>query len=559
MKFQIVVPPSLPGRIPTHPPYGALYIATSLKREGYETRVENGDLDGFSDEELLRRINDFSPDVVGISATISTSYKFVKKISALIKKRFPGIKIIVGGGLSASAEVVLKNTSVDIVVIAEGDITVKELAKSFVSGGPLGGIDGICFREGDNILKTRPRKPILDLDLLPYPDFDLIDTEKYLIDIKDYLAGFVHYTNPDPRLFEPHRSKKMFRAPISRGCINKCSFCYRSVPGIRYFSFKYIFDYIEYLMDRYRINVFSFGDECFAANKEWGWKFLEELERRKLDIMFQVFGTKVETVDQELLRAFKKAGCFSIEYGFESGSQKMLNVIEKRVSLKQNIDTARWTKEEGLFTMPAFVLGMPGETTETIKETIEFMKAIDYGPEWFQHTFAFAVPGTPLYEYARLTGLITDEDKYLESIHLLTPNNFLDSGVFINFTSEPIEVLRNWPSLIIESLCRHYAKNDLDYFIKRYVRPQSIVYNLKNYGLKKTLAKVCDRLFSRKKQLGHNPKEKIARAETEERKNYIKFVNRFLGKGTPGMSLREINGTLKEEMAKGAHEIPAVR
>ena len=133
MKFQIVVPPSLPGRLPVHPPYGALYIATSLKQEGHEVRVENGDLDRFSDEELLCRISDFSPDVVGISATISTSYKFVKEISALIKKRFPGIKIIVGGGLSASAEVVLKNTAVDIVVIAEGDITVKELAKSFTS------------------------------------------------------------------------------------------------------------------------------------------------------------------------------------------------------------------------------------------------------------------------------------------------------------------------------------------------------------------------------------------------------------------------------------------
>lgn len=560
MKFQIVVPPSLPSAIATYPPYGALYIATSLKQEGHEVRIENGDLDRFSDEELLSRIRSFSPHAVGISATVSTSYKYVKGISGLIKKNFPGIKIIVGGGLSAAAEVVLRNTAVDIVVVGEGDLTIKELVKSFISGEPPGEVDGICFRENGGISRTSPRKPILNLDMLPYPDLDLIDADKYLMDVKNYVSRFLHYKNPDPRLFEPHRSKRMLRVPISRGCINRCSFCYRSSPGLRHFSFKYIFDYIEYLMKKYDINIFSFGDECFAANTAWGWKFLEELRSRKLDIMFQVMGTKVETVDQELLRALKKAGCFIIEYGFESGSQKMLNVMDKRVTVKQNIAAAIWTKKEGLFTMPAFVLGMPGETTETIKETIEFMKAIDYGPEWYQHTFAFAVPGTPLYEYARISGLITDEDKYLESIYRSTPNNFLDSDAFINFTSEPLEVVKSWSALITESIMRHYAKNSLFYFIDKYIRPRSVIYNLKNYGLKKTLAKILNRLLGKTKSSTFSATEK-SRLMDNKRKQYISIVNRFLGNGTPGINLREINDILKKEneSIKETDGVPSIR
>ncbi|MDD5269591.1 MAG: radical SAM protein [Candidatus Omnitrophica bacterium] len=535
MKFQIVVVPSLPSSIATYPPYGALYIATSLKQEGHEVRIENGDLDKFSNEELIGRIRAYSPDVVGISATVSTSYKFVKEISALIKKELPGIKVIIGGGLSAAAEVVMNNTAVDIVVVGEGDITIKELAKRFVSGAPVVDVDGIFFRENGRIISTKPRKPIINLDTLPYPDFSLIDSEKYLMDVKSYVSRFIHYKNPDPRLYEPHRSAKMFRVPISRGCINRCSFCYRSVPGLRNFSFKYIFDYIEYLMKRYEINVFSFGDECFAASTAWGWKFVEELRSRKLDIMFQVLGTKVETMDRELLRALKEAGCFIIEYGFESGSQKMLNVMDKRVTVQQNINAAVWTREAGLFTMPAFVLGMPGETKETICETIDFMEAIGYDPEWYQYTFAFAVPGTPLYEYAKITGLITNEDKYLESIYYSTPNNFLDSETFINFTSEPFEVVSTWPGLIKERLIRHYAKNGVFYFINKHIRPQSIAYNIKNYGLRKTFLKAIGRLAGISKgRVFARTDRPIPAAADEKRERYVALVEKYLGRGTPG-------------------------
>ena len=540
MKFQIIVPLSLTTEISTYAPYGAMYIATALQEEGHEVRIENGDIDKFDTAELLRRIKEFAPDVIGFSATVSTSYKYVKETSKRIRRQLPQVKIVVGGGLAAAAEVVLKHTETDIVVIGEGDVTIKELTRKLACKEPYHDVAGICFRGHEGIVRTPPRTPIRNLDVLKYPAFDLVDIDKYLIDIRRYIKGFLHYKNYDQRLFQPHRSKRMLRIPLSRGCINSCSFCYRPVRGIRYFSFQYIFDYIEYLMGKFNINVFSFGDECFAANKAWGWKFLEELRRRKLDIMFQILGTKVETVDYELLRTFKDAGCFIIEYGFESGSQKMLDIMEKRVTVRQNLEAARWTKQADLFTMPAFVFGMPGETTETVRDTIEFLKAIDYGSEWYQYTYTFAVPGTPLYEYAKATGLISDEDKYLESIYLSTPNNFLDLPHFINFTAEPLEVVQSWPALVHGALLRHYSKNWIDYFVKRYVKPKNILFSLKRYGFMKTLTKIWSRLFARISRKTSVAKQDCLRQESAGRVKHLEVINRFLGKDQPGMSLRKL-------------------
>lgn len=547
MKFQIIVPPSLEifRESPTYPPYGAMYIASALLEEGHEVRIENGSVEKFDDVELSRRIKTFAPDAIGISATVATSYKYVKEITVRLKEWFPHLKIIVGGGLAAAAEAVLKYTGTDIVVVGEGDITIKELSRRLADRESYHDVAGICFKDGDVIKKTPARAPIGNLDILRYPAFDLVDMDKYLMDVRRYVESYPYYKDPDPRLFEPHRSKGMLRVPFSRGCINNCSFCYRPVRGIRYFSFQYTFDYIEHLMKKFDINVFSFGDESFVSHKAWGWKFLEELRRRKLDIMFQILGTKVGTVDSDLLCAFKEAGCFFIEYGFESGSQKMLDVMDKKVTVKENLEAARWTKEAGLFTMPAFVLGMPGETTETIKETIEFLKEIDYGIGWYQYTYALAVPGTPLYDYAKVTGLISDEDRYLESIYRVTPNQSINSPDFINFTSEPFEVVKSWPVLMEDALLRYYSKNWLDYFIKKYLKPDSVRFYLKKHGFRKTLIKIWNRLFSRKRY--SIAKRYGATSEPLKNSKHLNAINRFLGKDEAGMSLRKLLEQLKVE------------
>ncbi len=538
MKFQIIIP-QYKGFSYFHPPYGAMYIARSLMDEGHEVKIEVGDdWKSFDFEELHKRIEGFSPDAIGFSATVSTSYKYVKVASKYIKQHFPDIKIIVGGGLTAAADVVLKNTDIDIVILGEGDITIKYLIDKIKEKGDYSDVNGIAYRERDRILYTAPRSPIAKLDTLGYPVFDLVDIEKYLINAHDFIRGYPSYRDWDKRFYEPHRNTKILRIPTSRGCTSKCSFCYRHMSGIRQFSFDYLFDYIEFLMDKFDTNQFSFGDECFSPSKKWSWKFIEAFKKRNIDIMFQIFGMRVDTVNREILHAFKEIGCWMIEYGFESGSQKMLNVIEKRVSVQDNINVALWTKEAGIYTMPAFVLGMPGETTETINETIDFLKKINY--EKFQYTYAFPVPGTPLYDYARLKGYIVDEDKYLEEIYDFTPNDFIESKVFINFTSEDKATMAKWPEEMSKAVRRYNSKGLIPYYSLRL----RVAYS---YVSKTGLLKYCYNQIRRRIKLYKISKEGDIQNKRISQQDHKSVISRRENMISPeGESLRKINVKLKE-------------
>lgn len=542
MKIQILIPRySIPASF--FMPFGAMYIARSLMDEGHLVKIDDCHREKINEKELYMRISEFSPDIIGYSATVATSYKFVKETSHNIKSLFPGSKIIVGGGLTAATDVVLRNTDIDIAIIGEGDFTIKELVKSIEQKADFSNVKGIAYKEGNRIIHTPLRPMIQNMDVLNYPAFELIDVDKYTLNILEYLKSFSFYKDWDKRFYEPRRQTRMIRIPTARGCIGSCAFCYRHMKGLRHFSFDYLFRYIEYLMDKFETNQFSFGDECFSANKKWTWKFIEEIRERKLDIMFQILGMRVDTVDRDILHALKEIGCWMIEYGFESGSQRILNIMGKRVTVQDNINAALWTKEAGIFTSPAFVLGMPGETPETVRETREFIKRIKYSH--FQYTFAFPVPGTPLYDYAKLKGFITDEDRYLESIYYVDPNNFIETKEFINFTEEDVTVMRKWPKMITKEV----MKNSNSLFTYYTTKTKSFLMAMKREGVLKYFYKYVKRklktlsLFKRKsfaKQLLRNNNENF---------NYD-------GDMIPekGESLRKINMKLKETSVKGSNQ-----
>lgn len=544
MKFQLIVTPSTRIKVHTDAPYGALYIANALLEEGHQVRIEDCETEKFGYHELSRRIKEYKPDVIGISAVIAVAYKYVKETTLSIKEEFPYIKIIVGGGLGSAADVLLNHTGIDIVVVGEGDITIKELARRIAEGKSYHDVAGIVFKEGNIIIKTPPRSPISDLNILKYPPFHLINMNSYLMDLNDGALAFRHYKKPDKRLFESHRRKKMFRIILSRGCIHRCTFCYRPTVGLRHFSFRYIFDYIEYLMDKFNISVFSFGDECFAPNKTWNWKFLEELNKRKLDILFQIMGMRVDTVDYEMLRAFKEAGCFQLFYGFESGSQRMLDIMNKRATVEQNIEVARWTEQAGIYTSPNFIFGMPGETTTTIKENLAFLKKLNYGKDRFQYAYPLAVPGTVLYDYAKLAGLIRDEDEYLSNLFYVSIQNLINTDAFINYTSEPIETVKKWPEFIRVGLLKYYCKNKVSYIINKYLRPGYISYSLKRFGLKKTLQDIWYHFVKKIKKVKWFLTPTVPET-SPERDRYIEMVHRFIEKNREGASLEEIVKQLK--------------
>jgi radical SAM superfamily enzyme YgiQ (UPF0313 family) len=452
--FVIIVPPA-GVKNTVYPPYGAMYIASAVRNKGLKARIINVDTERISNGKVVDAIRELGPKYIGFSAIVAPSYRYIKELSRDIKSAFPDRIQILGGGLSSAAETVLGNTLVDYVVAGEGDITIAELIGCLENGKDPAGVTGLYYRDGARCVFTGARKLIAHIDDLPYPAFDLVDMERYMPEGREFIRYFLSDVK-DARILDPKRKGRMITIPTGRGCFGRCSFCFRAYPGIRTHSMKYVFDLIEYCADKFGAGFFSFGDECFAPNKEHNWKFIEEYKKRKLDIVFRILGMRVDTVDREILHAYKEIGCWMIEYGFEAGNQKMLNVIDKRVTVDQNRQVALWTKEAGIYTSPTLVLAMPGETDKTVGESIEFLKSLDLGFKQYQWSYALPIPGAPLYDFARMTGAIKDEDEYLLSLD----GKVSGAGVFhVNLTDEPDEVVAGWADRIrTEVDCSYYKK-----------------------------------------------------------------------------------------------------
>lgn len=490
----IIIPPMVQG-VTIYPPYGAMYIASAIRQKGYKPFILNLDTEPLTHSQIVDRIRDIDPMYIGFSGIVAPSYKYIKELSWVLRKAFPDKLQILGGGLSSAAEVVLKNTAIDIVVRGEGDATAVELLDSLRDKKDLGSVLGIYFKDDSIPRYTGPRKLIINLDELPYPAFDLVDMSKYLPDALFIMDG-VAKGIVNKRLYYNREKRMMMTIPTSRGCFNECSFCFRAYQGLRVHSISYVFDLIEYCIKKYDVGFFTLGDECFAPTKKRNWEFIEEYKRRKLDIIFRIFGMRVDTVDRDILKAYKEIGCWMIEYGFESGSQKMLNIINKRVTVEQNRDVARWTHEAGIYTSPAFVLAMPGETDQTIRETIEFLKSLNFEFRQYQWKYAIPIPGSQLYDFAKLTGAIEDEDEYLLSL----VDDAASGGLNVNLTDEPDEAVARWEIMLQQGV-------DEDYFYRKYKIKNPTIMKLihfarvaliyhKKKALLKTVVKKVRKYFS---------------------------------------------------------------
>jgi radical SAM superfamily enzyme YgiQ (UPF0313 family) len=447
----IIVPPA-GAKATVYPPYGAMYIAAALRNKGYKAGILNADAERIENGEVIARLRQADPRYIGFSGIVAPSYKYIKTLSREIKKCFPDKVQILGGGLSSAAETVLKNTAIDIIVKGEGDATVTELFECLYKGGELDKIAGIYYRKGASFSETGDRRLITDLDSLSYPAFDLVDMRQYMPDGIEFMKRFT--SKIKPKYLDAGRTK-MITIPTSRGCFGQCSFCFRAYPGIRLNSIKYVFDLIEYCISKFNVSFFTFGDECFAANKARNWDFIEEYKKRKLDFNFRILGMRVDTVDRDILHAYKDIGCWMIEYGFESGSQKMLNIIDKRVSVEQNRQVALWTEEAGIYTSPTLVIGMPGENDQTIAESISFIRSLKLGYKQYQWSYALPIPGAPLYDFAKIAGIIDDDERYLLSLD----GKVAGAGVFhVNLTDQPDASVAGWAGRISREIDDDYFK-----------------------------------------------------------------------------------------------------
>jgi radical SAM superfamily enzyme YgiQ (UPF0313 family) len=369
-------------------PLGLGYIARILLEEGHRVKVLDINAHRWKPNKIASEIRKHVFDIVGITCLI-TEYKQVKWLCSVIKRERPGCTIILGGGLpSVVPEFVLQETEADIAVVGEGEITVTEVVDIVEKSGDLSKIDGIWYKKNGAISKTPPRKAISCLDDIPFPAWELFSKETY---IRGSSLGF------DP----PVRRMNMIS---SRGCTYRCTYCDHSIFGhqFRSRSVNNMFEEMKLLIERYRIRAVAFVDDLFLLDRKKVYEFCDKLLSEGINIMWSCNG-RVNLVDKDLLDKMRSAGCVLIGYGIESGSQTILNEMNKKATVDQAKKAINLTWKSGITPFPYMMFGMPGETEKTINETVEFCKEIGI-VEGFG--FTAPIPGTPLYDQAKELGKI---------------------------------------------------------------------------------------------------------------------------------------------------------
>lgn len=375
---------SLAGAGSSLPTLGILYLAAMTREKGFPTALCDAAARSFSAAHLLEKVLAERPDVLGLSATTFSVFH-AAAFAALVKRQLPELKVVIGGPHVSAAplETMARFPEFDLAVIGEGEETIIDLLEAIQDGQPCDGIAGIVFRKGEELVATGRRPFLKELDTLPRPAWDLLD-------------GF-----PQAYLPAPFKVRKTPAASLvtSRGCPNSCIFCDRSVFGTscHAFSADYVVGTIRYLADSFGVREFSFEDDTFISFKKRLKDICQMIIDLKLDISWTCLG-RVTSVDAETLALMKRAGCWQISFGIESGCPEILKTIHKNVTLEQIERAVCLCRDAGILSKGFFIVGHPGETRETLQRTLDF--ALRLPLDDISATMLTPFPGTEIYERA---------------------------------------------------------------------------------------------------------------------------------------------------------------
>jgi len=389
-------------------PYGLATIASTLEGAGHHVEILDLNAQRMSEEEIASELSGRSWDLAGVSGLITT-YSFQRWLIPLLRDLRPHAPVVSGGGLATCVpELVLSRTPVDMVALGEGEQTSLELAETLERGGDPAEVAGLMVRRrSGEVVRTEPRALVADLDSLPLPAWHLLPMETYLANPiwgagTGNLSGFLGERLP----------KRSMNIIASRGCPFSCNYCYHLFGRSRYRirSAENIADEVHALVERYHVDFVGFVDDNFMADAKVVTGFCDSLWRRGIRVRWGCHG-RVTSAEPDLLRRMADAGCVWIGYGIESASPEILRRMNKRADPDRAAQAIIETRRAGIYANTTFMMGYPGETRETVEETVEFCKRLGIVQRFFLTT---PYPGTPLYEQVR--HLIPDEEKYIECL-----------------------------------------------------------------------------------------------------------------------------------------------
>ncbi|MCG2712660.1 MAG: radical SAM protein [Candidatus Omnitrophica bacterium] len=372
-------------------PFYLAYAVALLKKNGFDAQIIDAIAEKTSYESFYKKIVSLNPDLLVVETSTVTLNHDMKFLSRF-KGNFP-IALCGPDVHIAKPEFLKKNNNINYVLFGEYEASLLELAQKLKSNDTLGALKGILYRQGDKIIKNSPRELISDLDWLPWPQRKLLPVKKY---------------NDAPGDI-PLPCASMW---ASRGCPYKCSFCLW--PQVMYGGNSYrvrnvknVVDEIEYLVNELGFKSVYFDDDTWNVGRKRIIDFCRELKIRNLQIPWAIMA-RAELMDEELLEIMRDVGLFAVKYGIESSSQRILDNINKGLNLKKAEEMIKYTKYLGIRTHLTFTFGLPGETQQTIKNTIDY--ALLLNPTSVQFSLATPFPGTKFYETMDKKGYILTKD-----------------------------------------------------------------------------------------------------------------------------------------------------
>lgn len=427
-------------------PVSLAISAALLRKEGMKVKLSDCIVEEINFPRLKELTSSFWLDLAVINTATPSIVSDLSTVEHL-KSVVPDLKTAVIGihGSALPENCFEIAPQLDFVIRGEPEYTIRDLAFAIQNKGDYSEVEGISYRKKREIIHNRERKPIEDLDELPFPAWDLIDRNRYRM---------------------PFTGRRFLLVATARGCPHRCTFCAdRTYYGnrLRTRSPQKVVDELEFNKREYEIDEFLFWSESFTINRNFATSVAQEIIERNLKIRW-VCNSRVDDVDKEMLKKFKEAGCWMIGYGVESGNQRVLDSVKKGTTIQQTINAVNLAKAAGLEVTAHCMVGFPEDTKETIRETIKFVKGLNI--DFVQFYCAVPFPGSELFEKAKKNKWINNNNwrRFEQNYSVLDTEN-LKAEEIMALRREAYHQFYLRPKIIFETLKRIKSPKYLKNFI----------------------------------------------------------------------------------------------
>ena len=372
-----------------YPPLGLLYISAYLRRAGLDAEIY--DSTWGTKAQLFERLAREAGGVLGIYTNLITR---ANVLAIMVEAKRLGWTVVLGGPESANYLEQYLGHGADVVVVGEGEETLGELLPALAHKGPhrLHGIAGASFRdERGEVVSNPPRPQIADLDTLPWPDRERIDLPKYV------------------ETWRTHHGMGSVNLITARGCPYKCNWCSHAVFGYSYRrrSFLDCAAELQHIVDVYRPDQVWYSDDVFTINHRWLYSYSAELKRRGLKLPFETISRADRMMKEEVLETLAEMGCYRIWIGAESGSQRVLDGMQRGVTIEQVEWATKAAQRHGIQVGMFLMWGYDGEELQDIEATVEQLKR--WNPDVFLTTVAYPIKNTPYFNKIADQTVLTKE------------------------------------------------------------------------------------------------------------------------------------------------------